>query len=364
MMRMGSPRCPVMTRFKGMQLRTFLAKDMKEALAEVRSTMGPEAVIVASQSAKGGGVMVRAALEEPELPLELPQETAVPDSHPEADDIDALFHDSMIRRLREKKSALPGRRKFDRTEMLAAFAKHRLPESLGHSLAEAAAKTGLTDMTLALAAAIDGRMTSAPIDFANAKAILLAGPNGAGKTAIAAKIGAHARLAGRPVRLVAHDVTGAGAVARLKDFADHLDAQIVTAESSLILAAVVGNAIREGALAVIDTAGFDPRQPKSAAAFGALAKIEGVEIIGVVSALTDSEEAAEIAAALAKLGATRLVITAADMTRRMGTLASAAMTPELAVGFVTRSPYVAGELETLTPLALARLLVEHAEGAQ
>ncbi len=342
-----------------MQLRTFLAKDMRQALTDVRNAMGPEAVIVASQSAKGGGVMVRAALEEPEPPLDL-----VDEAPGESDDVDALFHDSMIRRLREKKSTLPGRRLFDRIEMLAAFAKNRLPEALAHILAEGAAKAGLSDMTLALAAAIDQRMTTAPIDFANAKAILLVGPNGAGKTAIAAKIGAHARLAGRQVRLVAHDVTGAGAVARLKDFADHLDAEIVTAESAYMLASVVDTAVRDGALAIIDTAGFDPRQPKAAATFAALAQIQQVEIIGVISALTDSEEAGEIAAALVELGASRLVITAADMTRRMGALASAALTPELAIGFVTRSPFVAGDLETLTPLALARLLIEQTEGTQ
>lgn len=342
-----------------MQLRTFLAKDMREALAEVRNSMGPEAVIVASQAAKGGGVMVRAAVEEPEPPLELSQVAA-----PEPADIDTAFHDAMIRRLREKKSDMSGRRRFDRTELLASFARNRLPESLAHSLAEAAAKTGLTDMTLALAAAIDQRMVSAPVDFYNAKAFLLVGPNGAGKTAIAAKLCAHAQLAGRAVRLVAHDVTGAGAVARLKDFADHLDAQLVTAESAIALASVVDNSMREGVLAIIDTAGFDPRQPKAANAFAALAQIEPVEILGVVSALTDSEEAAEIAAALNKLGASRIIVTAADMTRRMGALASAATNPNLAVAFVTRSPFVAGELETLTPLALARLLIEHAEGAQ
>lgn len=344
-----------------MQLRTFLAKDMKEALAEVRSAMGPEAVIVASQSAKGGGVMVRAALEDPEPSMDLGPE-AQPE--PAADDIDTLFRDTMIRRLREKQPHLTGKRKFDRSEILTAFAKSRLPDALGHSLAEAAAKTGLFDMTLALAAAIDQRMSSAPIDFARSKAIILVGPNGAGKTAIAAKIGAHARLAGRAVRLVAHDVSGAGAVARLKDFADHLDAQIVTADSPYRLTAAIEQSQRDGALAIIDTAGFDPRQPKSAAAFGALAQIANVEIVGVLSALMDSEEAAEMAVALAKLGASRLVITAADMTRRMGTLAAAAMTDGLSVGFVTRSPFVAGELEILTPLALARLLVEPLEGAQ
>jgi flagellar biosynthesis protein FlhF len=345
-----------------MQLRTFLAKDMKEALAAVRTEMGSEAVIVASQSAKGGGVMVRAALEEAEPPVEAPEET--PPRPDEPVDIDAQFQQTMLRRLREKKSALPGRKKFDRVELLASFARNRVPENLAHGLAEAATKTGLTDMTLALAAAIDQKMLSAPIDFSRAKTFLLTGPNGAGKTAVAAKLGAHARLAGRSVRFIAHDVTGAGAVARLKDFADHLDAQIVTAESAFALATAIENGARDNALAIIDTAGFDPRQPKAATAFAALAQIELVEVIGVISCLTDSEEAAEMAAALAKIGATRLILTAADLTRRMGALAAAAMTPNLAVGFVTRSPYVAGELEILTPLALARLLVEHAEGAQ
>lgn len=344
-----------------MQLRTFLAKDMKEALAEVRAAMGPEAVIVASQSAKGGGVMVRAALEDPEPTMDLGPE---PELEQPTDDIDSLFQDAMVRRLRDKKSTQTGRRKFDRMELLAAFARNRLPETLSHGLAESAAKSGLSDMTLALAAAIDQRLRSAPIDFARSNAILLVGPNGAGKTAIAAKIGAHARLAGRTVRLVAHDVTGAGAVARLKDFADHLDAQLVTAESAYALTSVIERSQRDGALAIIDTAGFDPRLPKSAAAFGALAQNDAVEITGVISALTDSEEAAEMAEALAKLGACRLVITAADMTRRMGALAAAAMTGGLSVGFVTRSPFVAGELEILTPLGLARLLVEPAEGSQ
>ena len=48
-----------------MQLRTFLAKDMKEALATVRADMGPDAVIIASEKSKTGGVMVRAAIDTP-----------------------------------------------------------------------------------------------------------------------------------------------------------------------------------------------------------------------------------------------------------------------------------------------------------
>jgi flagellar biosynthesis protein FlhF len=333
-----------------MQLRTFIAKDMKAALASMRAEMGPEAVIIGSERAKGGGVIVRAALEDPEAPA-FEDKTGEP-----VKDVDADFRDAMIRRLRDKPAA--GRRRFDRSELLGSFARHRLPDALGHALAEASAKTNVSDMTLALAAAIDARMKSVPIDFATAKAFLLVGPNGVGKTAVAAKLAAHAKLAGRNVILIAGDVAGAGAVARLNAFAEHLDAAIATADSAFALASLTGDAVAQGTLAIIDTAGFDPRQPKIAAVYAALAKIESVEPIGVLSALTDAEEIAEIASALTRIDVTRLIVTAVDLARRAGPLAAAAMTPGVCLSHITRSPFVAGGLETLTPLALSRLLAE------
>jgi flagellar biosynthesis protein FlhF len=334
-----------------MQLRTFLAKDMKAALASVRAEMGPEAVIVGSERTKGG-IMVRAALEELEAPP-LAEEIGEP-----VNDFDADYRNTLIRRLREKPAARSGRRRFDRSELLASFARHRLPDALGHALAEASAKTNVSDMTLALAAAIDARMKSMPIDFKAAKAFMLVGPNGVGKTAVAAKLAAHAKLAGRSVTLIAGDVAGAGAVARLNAFAEHLDAAIVTADSAFVLASTTGDAVAQGSLAIIDTAGFDPRQPKIASVYAALAKIESVEAIGVLSALTDAEEAAEIASVLASIGVARLIVTAVDLARRAGALAAAAMTPGVGLAHITRSPFVAGGLETLTPLALSRLLAE------
>jgi flagellar biosynthesis protein FlhF len=295
---------------------------------------------------------MRAALEEPETTA-FENEIGTP-----VNDVDADFRDAMISRLRDKADSKPGRRRFDRSELLASFARHRLPDALGHALAEASAKTNVSDMTLALAAAIDARMKSVPIDFAAAKAFMLVGPNGVGKTAVAAKLAAHAKLAGRNVTLIAGDVAGAGAVARLNAFAEHLDAAIATADSAFVLANTIGDAVAHGTLAIVDTAGFDPRQPKIAAVYAALAKIESVEALGVLSALTDAEEAGEFAAALVHIGAARLIVTAVDLARRAGALAAAAMTPGVGLAHVTRSPFVAGGLETLTPLALSRLLAE------
>ena len=100
-----------------MQLRTFLAKDMKAALASVRAEMGSEAVIVGSERTKGG-VMVRAALEDVVAPT-LAEEIGQP-----VNDFDADYRNTLIRRLRENPAA-SGRRRFDRSELLAAYGQSK-----------------------------------------------------------------------------------------------------------------------------------------------------------------------------------------------------------------------------------------------
>ncbi|HUO91088.1 MAG TPA: hypothetical protein VMU08_18090 [Rhizomicrobium sp.] len=342
-----------------MLLRTFLAKDMKEALATVRADMGPNAVIISSEKAKSGGVMVRAALDSDGGEEPAPEPVAPPAI---VADFDTQYRDSLLRRLRGQGDA-KGRLAFDRGELLAALGRHRLPDGLAHALAEAAAKAQLTDMTLALAAALDRRLRTAPLDLEGASAFLLVGPNGAGKTAVAAKIAAHARLAGRRTTLIANDTAGAGAVARLETFAKHLDSAMATADSAAELNALVGDCTAKKTLAVVDTAGFDPRDDKARTAFAALAQIPRLETIAVVSALSDAEEIVEIVAALHALGAARLIVTGVDLTRRMGALTAAA-TQDLPVAHVTQSPFVAAGLESPTSLSLARLLLDEQRSAQ
>jgi len=349
-----------------MRLRTFLASDMREALGNVRAELGAEAVIVSSEKAKGGGVMVRAAVEETAREVLRENLAVFSEWHNAmaAPDCETHRHAGLIHRLRNGRvSEKPAARNFNRAELLQILRTHRAPDALAHALAETAEKAGLSDMTLALASALEKRMTSAALDLTKSIALLLTGPNGAGKSAVAAKIAAHARLCERHVRLIATDITGAGAIARLETFAQHIDVPIVVAESAEELSRAVAECAKENILAVIDTAGFDPRNGKARSAFAALAKIEHVEAIGVVSACSDAEEIADIAAALVSLGARRLIVTGLDISRRLGALAAAA-TQNAALAHVTRSPYVAGGLETLTPLSLARALIDASQSGR
>jgi flagellar biosynthesis protein FlhF len=347
-----------------MQLRTFLAKDMRDALSQVRDEMGDEAVIIASEKSKGGGVMVRAAVEHHEA---IPDEdvSVAADDVVDADTVPTLednYREGLMRRLRGAPQQQNKSAPFHRAELLNILRGHRLPDALAHDLAKTAEQSGLKDMTLALACAIDRRMKSEPLDISKARAIMLVGPNGVGKTAVAAKIAAHARLTHRSVKLIATDTEGAGAVARLEAFGEHLRAPVVIAETAEELAKAIAGAAKENYLAVIDTAGFDPRNGKARTAFQALASIEGVEAIGVVSASGDAEEVQEICASLAMLGIQRLIVTGADLARRYGALIVASCQPT-PIAHVTRSPFVAGGLETPTPLSLARALIEAARDA-
>jgi flagellar biosynthesis protein FlhF len=347
-----------------MRLKTFSAKNMNEALASVRAEMGPEAIIISSHRGKNGGLFVRAAVEDSAADAKAESAAAVlREAETQTEAVPARsfeqnFQDGLVRRIRGEAPAHQTKAlNFNRAELLKVLHTHRTPEGLAHVLAENAEKSRLADMTLALASALDLRMPTAPLFAAAQNTLMLAGPHGAGKTAVAAKMAAHARLAGRNVTLIAGDAEGAGAVARLETFANHLNAKIVIADSAEALARTIAAERAANHTTIVDTAGFDPRDGKARTAFSALTKIEGIETVAVVTAMADAEEIAETVSALKTAGAQRLIVTCAVLARRMGALLSAA-TRGLPLAHITRSPFVAGGLETLTPLSLARLLLQ------
>jgi flagellar biosynthesis protein FlhF len=210
-----------------------------------------------------------------------------------------------------------------------------------------------------LASALDKRMKIAPVNVGKDRAILLLGPYGAGKTIIAAKLAVEAMSAGRKVRLAAADLKNAGARERLETFAVHLDVPVIDASSPRLLSEAAADARDDGALLIVDTAGFDPRDPPHEILI--CSRMGCAETVGVVSAAIDAEEAGEIAAALTTLGVKRLTVTCIDLVRRKGSLAALAASG-LAIAHATASPYLVEGLDSLTPPALARALLSPLDG--
>jgi flagellar biosynthesis protein FlhF len=243
-----------------------------------------------------------------------------------------------------------------RAELLTLLRSHRAPDAVTHDLAKTAAQSGLSDPALALACALDSRMKTVPLNVTHNAALLLVGSHASGKTAVAAKLAAQARYASRPVRLISTGTSVAGAVPRMEALAKEIDVPFALAEGAEGLAKLTAECRKTNTMAVIDTAGFDLRNGKARAAFAALAQIECIEAVGIVSATADAEETVETVGALSSLGAQRLVVTGVDLTARLGALVAAA-TSGTSLANITCSPYVAAGLETVTPLSLARALI-------
>jgi flagellar biosynthesis protein FlhF len=204
----------------------------------------------------------------------------------------------------------------------AAMKHHRLPENLGQALVREAARFPEVSVDAALAFALAQRLAPAPIDFEKARGILLVGPAGAGKSAVAAKIGHAAALTGRK-------------------------AELTRADGGLVLFRT-GTHVPE-LLTIMEADGFNPLNARAASAFRALGEIDGVETIGVVSALNDAEDISDIITAFRF---SRLIITNMDRTRRLGA-ALAACLSGARLAHVTYGPRPEDGLEMLKPGALA-----------
>jgi flagellar biosynthesis protein FlhF len=233
----------------------------------------------------------------------------------------------------------------------AAMKRHRLPEELAQDLVRDASNFPQASADAALALALAQRLVPAPIDLEKARGILLVGPVGSGKSTVAAKIARSAGLIGRKAELARADGGLALFRARsVRDSGSDNKTKSVRENGSDINT----SSIPPELLMVMEADGFNPLNPRAACAFSALGNIEDVETIGVVSALNDAEDVADIVTAFRFR---RVIVTGLDRTRRLGAVLAASLSGAR-LAHVTYGPRPEDALEMLEPGALAAQLLE------
>jgi flagellar biosynthesis protein FlhF len=299
-----------------MRLKLYRAADMAEAMARVRTELGPDALILSSRRV-AGGVEVTAALEQdpPAAPPPLrppdppPQEPVPPDP------------------------------------MRDAFGWHGVPPGLARRLAAG-------PLPFALAAAL--RFGQLPLQ-PGGKPVLLVGPPGAGKTLTTARLATRLVMAGIAPVVVTTDGRRAGAAEQLAAFTRVLDLQLLVASAPAALARALARR-GDGAPMLIDTPGTDPFDPAQREELTALASTADAEVAVVLPAGLDVAEATDLAGAYAACGARLLVATRLDLARRLGAVLAAAAAG-LALAEAGIGPGAADGLVPLTPDLLARRLM-------
>ena len=285
-----------------MRLKIFRAANVAAAMAQVRSELGADALILGTRRI-AGGVEVTAGVEAADVGLEMPV------------------------------AADPAQRE--------SLRWHGVPEAIARSLG-----CGLLEQ------ALKERLRFGALDLgAGAAPLLFAGPPGAGKTLTVARLATRLVLDGQMPLVISADAERAGAAEQLAAFTRLLGLTLIAAGDAMSLARALPRR-QDGAAVLIDTGGIDPFSPAGHASVATLAAAAGSRTVLVLPAGLDSGEACDTAAAFKAAGATMLVATRLDVARRLGGILAAAETglvlTEAGVG-----PGAADGLQPLTAKYLA-----------
>lgn len=310
-----------------MRLKSFHGATMSEAMRLVRETLGEDAIIVATRDDERGGVRITAAIDDvqPQTPVSPP--APEPDADVIAQIADALHY-------------------------------HGVHAALAEKLLGVAADFAEDDAVISLAAACDAQMQFRPLTLEGApQPIVLVGPPGAGKTLTIAKLATAAKMANRPVTVITTDLVRAGGVDQIAAFTRLLKVRLLEIEEP----AAVADTMAEFAgkeLVLVDTAGRNPYLAEERRDFTRMIGKTACDIALVLPCGHDSVEGTEMARAFSSLGAARLILTRADMVRRLGGMLNIAHDSGLALAALGQSANAAVPVQPFNPILLARCILQ------
>lgn len=312
---------------------------MMEAMEQVRSELGADAIIIQTDEGKSG-VRITAALEAGSTP-------PTPQAAPQPSQTPLAF---------EAEHPVPKTAEFDRADVRAVLNHHGLPFDTAEHFSQAALAVNAASLAEAFSCALETNIRFSPLTDAHSRPIMLVGPPGAGKTICAAKLTADALLHNRGVHLVSTDTVKAAGIQQLDHFAQLMKQTVSTAETPGELNAVIQGKAAPGTLTIIDSPGtnaFDMQELETLLTF--IQEVDAEPVLVLPGGL-DPFDAQEIAGVFSRMGCQRFIATRLDASRRYAGVLMAARPGYLSLAAISRSPFVADGLEAASPLAFSRLL--------
>lgn len=351
---------------------------MKEALADVRAELGPEAVILQSREVKRRRVLGLPAAPTIEITAgigmaiaEKSQESIVEEGPQGLDQVqDQLrgLHAMIEELLRRKKSSAPDL-PHELNSVYARLIDGEVCESIASTLV-CQLRDELSRLELGQSELIRKRLlelirdclrVSGPIvcESGRCKVVALVGPTGAGKTSTVAKLAANFKLRQNlRVGLVTVDTFRIAAVDQLRTYAEIIDTPIRVASSPREMAEALGE-LSDLDLVLVDTVGRSPRDElriKELRAF--LQEADTSEVHLVLSAVASSASLMAAIERYSTIAQVRLLFTKLDEAAALGGILSSVVRTGNAVSYIGTGQDVPDNIDVADAHELAEQIVD------
>jgi flagellar biosynthesis protein FlhF len=360
-----------------MDIRTFEARTMKEALADVRAEMGPEAVILQSREVKrrrllglpaaptieitaGTGLAIA---EKPESPNAANAQMGLDQFHDQLRSLHTMVEE-LCRRKKSPAPDLPDELNNVYTRLIDGEVHESIASSFVCQLRDelSRAELGQTELIRKRLAELvrDSLRVSGPIvcESGRCKVVAVVGPTGAGKTATVAKLAANFKLRQNlRVGLVTVDTFRIAAVEQLRTYAEIIDTPIKVASSPREMGEALGE-LNELDLVLVDTVGRSPRDElriKELRAF--LQEAETAEVHLVLSAVTSSASLLGAIERFSTIAPVRLLFTKLDEAASLGGVLSSVVRTSHPVSYIGTGQDVPDNIDVADATELADQIV-------
>jgi flagellar biosynthesis protein FlhF len=350
-----------------MQIKRFTARDMREALQQVREALGPEAVIIETQRVEGG-VEIAAAVDSAPAGAAASVTAAATPAPASVAGSPTPAAGGEIRRLQSEVHHLRGlletelarltwdqkvRRDAATTAVVRNFARLGMTSDVVENLVAdlATTTTPETAWSAPLKKLVDC-IPACPEDLiAGGGVFAVVGPTGVGKTTTIAKLAARYALRGNPqdVALVTTDTFRIAAREQLETFGQIIGAPVYQAADGERLAELLG-ALGGRRLVLIDTAGMGQRDVRLARQLAWLGTADSrVQVLLALPANGQTATLAEIVDAFLVARPVACILTKTDEATSLGGALSVLIRTGLPLAYVANGQRVPEDLHFARP---------------
>ena len=273
-----------------MRIVSFLAPTSRQAMADLRASLGEDAIILTTQTLDDGQVSVTGAAAD-----------------------DAFDLADVLEPTQEPRS-------LEWLGILAGF--HEWPFKMRERIEPILRDVTPSDPEIILKTLVQALFRFRRLHPGNEKPLMFSGPPGGGKTVTIAKLAAAQVLAGHTVDVLTLDVKRAGGLDQLDTLLAPLDLKPLAVPTSADLPNVMTEC--KGDVILVDSPSTNPFNPIDLGAVSTLVARAGAELVLVLPAGQGYADSLEIARSYVALGARAMVVTKLDAARRFGGVLAAA----------------------------------------